>query len=103
ADLDVLRSPGTYSEVTDNLKAAAYETKDELIAAARSRTTSAVEEAIDNIKARAAANPAAVLLIGAGVAWHLLRRPPVVAALVGGGLYGLMRTQPLGYGHMDDR
>jgi hypothetical protein len=101
-NLSTLRSPDTYSEFADNIKQTALETKNSLVEDARSRTQSAVDEFVDRLKARAAANPAALLVIGAGVAWHLLRRPPIVAALVGGGLYSLLRTQPE-RSHLDDR
>lgn len=101
-DLAVLRSPETYSEFADNLKQTALDTKNSLVDDARTRTQSAVDEFVDKLKSKAAANPAAVLLIGAGVAWHLLRRPPIVSALVGGGLYSLLRTQPA-RSHLDDR
>jgi len=101
-NLSTLRSPGTYSEFADNIKQTALDTKNSLVEDARSRTLSAVDEFVDRLKARAAANPAALLVIGAGVAWHLLRRPPIVTALVGGGLYSLLRTQPA-RSHLDDR
>jgi len=101
-NLSTLRSPDTYSEFADNIKQTALDTKNSLVEDARSRTQSAIDEAVDRLKARAAANPAALLVIGAGVAWHLLRRPPIVAALVGGGLYSLLRTQPE-RSHLDDR
>ncbi|WP_274630164.1 hypothetical protein [Arvimicrobium flavum] len=92
-DISTLRSPSTFSDFTENLKQAAMEKKDSFIDDARSRTRSAIDEMVENVKAKAAANPAAVLVIGAGLAWHLLRRPPIVTALVGGGLYSLMRTK----------
>jgi hypothetical protein len=43
---------------------------------------------------RAAANPAAALAIGAGLAWRLFHRPPIATLLVGMGLVGLLRTSP---------
>jgi hypothetical protein len=43
------------------------------------------------------------LLIGAGVAWRLLQNPPIATALVGAGLFSLMRTSPQpGARHMSD-
>lgn len=101
-DLAVLRSPDTYSEFADNLKQTALDTRDSLVDEARTRTQSIVDEMLDKVKSKAAANPAAVLLIGAGIAWHLMRRPPIVAALLGGGLYSLLRTEPT-RSHLDDR
>jgi len=101
-DLAVLRSPEIYSEFADNLKQTALDTRDSLVDEARTRTQSVVDEILDKVKSKAAANPAAVLLIGAGIAWHLVRRPPIVAALLGGGLYSLLRTAP-SRSHLDDR
>ena len=45
-------------------------------------------------KAKAADNPAAVLAIGAGIAWRVFQRPPIATALIGTGLVSLMRTAP---------
>ena len=92
ADIATLRSPGTFSEFTHNLKQAALETRDNFIDDARTRTRSAIEEMVETVKEKAVANPAATLVIGAGIAWHLIRRPPVATALIGGGLFSLLRT-----------
>ena len=94
ADLKVLTSPRTFSEFTDNLKADATNLKDDAIANVKSSAESAIQGLLEDVKARAAANPAAVLAIGAGIAWRLIRHPPVATALIGAGLYGLFRTTP---------
>lgn len=47
---------------------------------------------LEDFKAKAAANPAAALAIGAGVAWRLIHNPPIASALVGVGLFSLWRT-----------
>ena len=44
------------------------------------------------LKNRAAANPAAVLAISAGLLWRFARRPPIASLLVGVGLASLLRT-----------
>lgn len=90
ADLSALRSPATYSEFTSDLKNDALDMKDALVDKAKS----SVESLIDDLKARAAANPTAALAIGAGIAWRLIHRPPIATALVGAGLYSLFRTTP---------
>jgi hypothetical protein len=54
------------------------------------RTTSI----LDDLKARAAANPLAAVSIGAGLIWYLVRHPPIATILVGLGVYGLIRTNP---------
>ena len=93
-DLSTLRSPTTYSEFTSGLKNEALDVKDALVDKAKSSVQSTIEGLVDDLKARAAANPAAALAIGAGIAWRLIQRPPIATALVGAGLYSLFRTSP---------
>jgi hypothetical protein len=93
-DLSILRSPATYSEFTSGLKREALDMKDTLIDNAKSNAQSTIEDFVTDLKARAAANPAAALVIGAGLAWRLIQRPPIASALIGAGLYGLFRTTP---------
>lgn len=76
-DLAVLCSPDTFASFTDDLKQEALDTKDAFW---------------QELKARAAANPAAVIAIGAGVAWRVVQRPPIATALIGVGLYSLWQT-----------
>src|SRR3954468_15660418 len=90
-NLATLRSPATFSEFTDDLKQEALDTKDALLEKARDTAQSTAQSFLDDLKARAAANPAATLAIGAGIAWRLLRHPPIATALVGAGLF---RTDP---------
>jgi DNA repair exonuclease SbcCD ATPase subunit len=78
-DLAVLRSPQTYREFALELKADAK---------------SLAQRALDDLKARAAANPTAALAIGAGLGWRLIKHPPIATALVGAGVLGLWRTTP---------
>ena len=93
-DLSTLRSPATSAEFTESLKQDALETKDALLEKAKSTVQASVESLIEDIKGRAAANPTAVLAIGAGVAWRLIRHPPIATALIGAGLLSLFRTTP---------
>jgi hypothetical protein len=79
SDLALLRSPQTYREFGAELK---------------SDAKSAVQRAIDDVKARAAANPSAALAIGAGLAWRLVTHPPIATALIGAGVLSLWRTTP---------
>jgi hypothetical protein len=69
------------------------ETKDELVGQAKDAVQSKVTGLVEDLKAKAAANPAAALMIGAGVGWYLLRHPPITTALIGCGLFSLLRTQ----------
>jgi ElaB/YqjD/DUF883 family membrane-anchored ribosome-binding protein len=93
-DLSTLRSPSTTAEFTETLKQEAVDAKDALVEKAKASVQSSIESLIEEAKARAAANPAAALAIGAGVAWRLIRHPPITSLLVGAGLLSLFRTQP---------
>jgi hypothetical protein len=76
-DLAILCSSETLSNLTDDLKQEALDATDGLL---------------ENLKARAAANPAAAIAIGAGLAWQFIRRPPIASALIGVGLFSLWKT-----------
>ena len=93
-DLSTLRSPATYSEFSSELKYEALEMKDALVDKAKSSVQSTIDTFVEDLKARAAANPIAALAIGAGIAWRLIQRPPIATALIGAGLYSLFRTTP---------
>jgi hypothetical protein len=93
-DLSRLRSPAVYADFRRSLKHEVQETKDLIVDQAKSTTRSALQGMVDDVKARAAANPAAMLAIGAGIAWQFFRHPPIATALIGAGLFGLLRTPP---------
>jgi hypothetical protein len=93
-DLATLRSPSTAAEFTESLKQEALEAKDALLDKAKASIQSSIESTIEDVKARAAANPTAALAIGTGLAWRLIRHPPIATVLVGAGLLSLFRTQP---------
>jgi len=93
-DLLTLRSPQTTAEFTESLKQEAIAAKDALVEKAKTGAQSSFEALMHDLKARAAANPAAALAIGAGIAWRLIRHPPIATALVGAGLVSLFRTPP---------
>src|SRR5436309_14363927 len=82
SDLSTLRSPSTTAEFTETLKQEAVDAKDALVEKAKTSVQSSIESLIEEAKARAAANPAAALAIGAGVAWRLIRHPPITTLLV---------------------
>jgi hypothetical protein len=79
-DLALLRSPETYRKFTSGLK---------------SEAQSVAQRVLDDVKARAAANPTAALAIGAGIAWRLFKHPPIATALIGAGVLSLWRTSPM--------
>lgn len=78
-DLAVLCSADTFANFTDDLKHEALNSRDAFW---------------EELKARATANPAAVIAIGAGLAWRFVQRPPIAAGLIGIGLYSLWKTDP---------
>ena len=75
------------------MKDTALDAKDAVIEQAKDAVRSKVSSFVDELKAKAAANPAAALTIGAGIAWHVVRHPPIATALIGAGLYSLWRSQ----------
>lgn len=103
ADLTILRSPTTLTAFTDRLKQEAFAVKDSAVQQAKDAVQTSFEGLVDGLKAKAAANPAAVLTIGAGIAWQLIRNPPISTALVGAGLFSLWRTRALGPAGQQDR
>jgi gas vesicle protein len=93
-DLSRLRSPAAYADFRTGLKQDAEEVKDLIVDQAKSTTQSTLQRMVDDLKAKAAANPAATLAIGAGIAWRVFRHPPIATALIGAGLFSLLRTPP---------
>jgi len=91
-DLSTLTSPQTFEAFKTDLKRDAVEAKDELLGQAKDAVQSKFTGVVDDLKAKAAANPVAALMIGAGVGWYMLRHPPVSTALIGVGLVSLLRT-----------
>jgi hypothetical protein len=65
-----------------------------LLDKAKTSIQSSIASMFEDVKARAAANPTAALAIGTGLAWRLVRHPPIATVLVGAGLLSLFRTQP---------
>ena len=82
SDLSLLRSPHPYRKFSAGL------------------AQSVLQRILDDLKARAAANPSAALAIGAGLAWKLVKDPPIATALIGAGMFSLWRTAPM---RVDDR
>lgn len=91
-DLERLRSPATLSGFKDDLLTEARESRDELVAKTKETASETASRLWDDIKEKAAANPVAVLAIGAGLAWRMVQRPPIASILVGTGVASLLRT-----------
>lgn len=94
--LSSLRKPEVVAQIKAELWNEAVKSKDEIVRKATEAAKDTADRVVDNVKERALANPAAVLSIGAGVALHVLRRPPISSLLVGLGIYGLFKTAPTG-------
>jgi uncharacterized phage infection (PIP) family protein YhgE len=77
ADVARLRSPTAFEEFKGDIGQTFSDTAQRTIA---------------GLKNRAAANPAAVLAIAAGLLWRFARHPPIASLLVGVGLTSLLRT-----------
>ncbi len=93
-DLARLRSPATVSEFKGEVLAEARQAKDQLLEKSSNYVKDTAQHVLSDLKGRAAANPTAALAIGAGLAWQLLRHPPIASILVGAGIYGLIKTRP---------
>ena len=94
ADLERLRAPETFASFKSELAAEVQHAKDDWIAKTRGMVNERATRVLDDLKARAAANPLAAAAIGAGLIWHLVHHPPITTILIGLGVYGLMRTEP---------
>jgi hypothetical protein len=86
-DLALRRRPTVLSGFTQDAK-------DELIHRTTVAASSQAKQFLTDIKNRAAANPVAVLAIATGLAWRLVRYPPISSILIGLGIAGLLRTDP---------
>ena len=94
SDLEILRAPETFSSFKEEVLDEARQSRDGIVANVKEAATDRAERLVADIKARAAANPVAVGAIAAGVAWRILRKPPITTMLVGYGLISLWRTKP---------
>jgi len=67
-------------------------TREQLVNNAREATRQRVNKLSDSLRERAAANPLALVMIGAGLGWRLYHRPPVATLLVGAGAASLLMS-----------
>ncbi len=93
-DILRLRAPETLDRAKRDLISQAQAKRDEWIGQARGAAVDRAHGIWDDVMARVASNPLAVIAIAAGIGWKLYRHPPIAALLVGGGLFSLMRTDP---------
>jgi ElaB/YqjD/DUF883 family membrane-anchored ribosome-binding protein len=94
ADISRLRSRGNMAELKRDISSEIRWTKDRLVQNGTDAVRDRAESLMDAIKARVAANPAAALAVGAGLAWRFYRHPPIAPLLIGAGLTALFRTDP---------
>ncbi|MDB5593621.1 MAG: hypothetical protein JWM36_582 [Hyphomicrobiales bacterium] len=66
--------------------------KDNALGQMRDTSTRQTSEFSRKLQRTAIENPIPVLLIGAGLGWHLYRKPPITTALLAAGVYGLARN-----------
>jgi hypothetical protein len=93
-DLERLRAPETFASFKQAVVHEVSASKDEWIEEGKAIATDRMRQIVDDLKNRAAANPLAAAAIGAGLLWHLSRRPPITSLLIGAGVFGLLRTDP---------
>jgi len=96
-DIERMRNPAALSGFRNDVMAKASSLKDEFVHKASDNASGTAQRVWSDLKDRASANPGATLAIGAGLAWHLARHPPITTLLVGLGLISLMRTNPSSY------
>jgi hypothetical protein len=102
-NLRTLRSPTARQEFTDAIKQEAVAARDDVVDRTRTAVQTRIGDWIDDLKARAAENPVAVLAIAAGIGWRFLRDPPISTALVGIGMFSLLRGGAPSVTGLDDR
>ena len=93
-DIERLRAPATLSDFKDAATSEARAYRDDFVDKTANAVKDRAQGFLIDIKDRAAANPLAALAIGAGLAWRLLHKPPIATLLIGGGLVGLLKTDP---------
>lgn len=89
ANLAAMGSEYAIDDLKGTIKAEVIGAKDEAIEFAKGSAKEFLENAYRTVKDKAVANPAAAVMIGAGIGWRLWKNPPVAAALAGVGLYSL--------------
>ena len=97
-DLARLRDPHTVTVAKDEFSNQAQNYKDQAVERGRSTANGWKQTLIDEVRLRVENNPTAALVIGAGIAWRLVRHPPIASLLVGVGVASLINTKPVDNG-----
>jgi hypothetical protein len=91
--LDKLTDPATHEAMKNEVMERVEGYKDGLLGAVEASARAKGQGVVDDLKTRAMNNPAGAALIGAGIAYHLYRHPPITTLLVGAGTALLMRAR----------
>lgn len=94
-----IKDPRTIENAKKEVMDRAGEMKDQILGYITGAKEDALQSGRDQtnefarkLQRTALENPIPVLLIGAGIGWHLYKKPPITTALLGAGLYGLMKN-----------
>ena len=91
--LDKLTDPATHEAMKNEVMERVEGYKDGLLGSVEASARAKGQGVVDDLKTRAMNNPAGAALIGAGIAYHLYRHPPITTLLVGAGTALLMRAR----------
>ncbi|MFL5139229.1 MAG: hypothetical protein ACJ8C9_11305 [Microvirga sp.] len=91
--LDRLTDPATHDAMKNEVMERVEGYKDGLLGSVEASARAKGQGVVDDLKTRAMNNPAGAALIGAGIAYHLYRHPPITTLLVGAGTALLMRAR----------
>ncbi|MFL5057381.1 MAG: hypothetical protein ACJ8DE_19345 [Microvirga sp.] len=91
--LDRLTDPATHDAMKNEVMERVEGYKDGLLGSVQASARAKGQGVVDDLKTRAMNNPAGAALIGAGIAYHLYRHPPITTLLVGAGTALLMRAR----------
>ncbi len=89
-DIARLRSPATLSHARADLVARATDYKDQFVERVSDAVSDRAQSFTEVLRRQAQENPAAVAVMGAGLAWRLWKKPPVATLLLGAGLASLL-------------
>lgn len=90
-----IRNPDTLENAKSEMKQRAAQAKEKLLVYMRDARDNAFQSGASftrTLQRNAFENPLPVALIGAGLGWRLYKNPPVAAALIGVGLWSMMKT-----------
>ena len=93
ANIGAIGSEYTMDNLKATIKAEVVDAKDSALEFAKTAGAQMAREGFETLKQKAAANPAAALMIGAGIGWKLWKNPPIAAALAGVGLFSLFSSR----------